>query len=196
MASDRGTPRATEQWPADAVEVGRILDAWGLKGWIKLQPFAAEPQALLSSTLWHLQPPAHATSATAWPATLHITQARTHGENVVASARELTDRDGARALRGARVFVARSSFPAAADDEYYWVDLIGSEVVNRQGDPLGRVSALIDTGPHSVLCVRRPDAGPEVPAAQAERLIPFVAAYVDAVDTTARRIQVDWALDY
>ena len=89
-----------------------------------------------------------------------------------------------------------SSFPTAGDDEYYWVDLIGAEVINRQGETLGRVSTLIDTGAHSVLCVRRPEAGPEVPDTQAERLIPFVAAYVDTVDLAARRIQVDWALDY
>ena len=60
----------------------------------------------------------------------------------------------------------------------------------------GRVSSLIDTGAHSVLCVRRPDAGTEVSDTQAERLIPFVAAYVDSVDLAARRIQVDWSLDY
>jgi len=196
MASDRGTDPGADTWPADAVEVGRVVDAWGVKGWIKLQPFAADPQALLSSNRWHLQPAAHAVATMQPPALLHITQAKLHGDSVVAAARELADRDTAHALRGARVFVARSSFPAARDGEYYWVDLIGAEVVNRQGDALGRVSTLIDTGAHSVLCVRRPDAGPEVPDTQAERLIPFVAAYVDAVDTAARRIQVDWALDY
>src|SRR6185503_19060474 len=115
---------------------------------------------------------------------------------VVAAARELADRDVARALRGARVYVARSSFPTAADDEFYWVDLIGAEVVNRAGDSLGRVTALIDTGPHSVLCVRRADAGADESDTAAERLIPFVAAYVDRVDTTAHRIEVDWGLDY
>jgi len=195
MASDRGTVPDLEAWPADAVEVARIIDAWGVKGWIKLQPFASDPQALLSSALWHLRPAAHAVAAAKLPALLHVTHAKPHGDSVVAAARELGDRDDARALRGARVFVARSSFPAARDGEYYWVDLIGAEVVNRQGDALGRVSALIDTGQHSVLCVRRPDAGPEVSDALAERLIPFVAAYVDSVDTAARRIQVDWALD-
>jgi 16S rRNA processing protein RimM len=61
---------------------------------------------------------------------------------------------------------------------------------------LGRVTALIDTGPHSVLCVRRPDAAADESDTQAERLIPFVAAYVDAVDLAARRIVVDWGLDY
>jgi len=185
----------SDAWPADAVEVARVIDAWGVKGWIKLQPFAADPQALLSTRRWYLQP-APRPAATELPALLHVTQAKPHGDAVVAAARELADRDAARALRGARVYVARSSFPRTADDEYYWVDLIGAEVVNRQGEPLGQVSALIDTGPHSVLCVRRPDAGPEVPDVQAERLIPFVAAYIDEVDAAARRIRVDWAADY
>jgi 16S rRNA processing protein RimM len=185
-----------ERWPADAVEVARVLDAFGVKGWIKLQPFAADPQALFSSRRWYLQPSPQAPATQRVPSLLHITQAKPHGDAVVAAARELPDRDAARALRGARVFIARSSFPTAGDDEYYWVDLIGVEVVNRQGEALGTVSALIDTGAHSVLCVRRPDAGPEVSDALAERLIPFVAAYVDTVDMAARRIQVDWALDY
>jgi len=186
----------TDGWPFDAVEVARIIGAWGVKGWIKLQPFAADPKALFSSRRWYLRAPAHAVTAAAIPTLLHVTQVKTHGDAVVAAVRELTDRDAAHALRGVSVFVARSSFPTAGDDEYYWVDLIGAQVFNRQGEALGQVSALIDTGPHSVLCVRRPDAGPEVPDTQAERLIPFVAAYVDAVDMAARRIQVDWSPDY
>ena len=196
MDPDQGVDPGTESWPLDAVEVARIIDGWGVKGWIKLQPFAADPKALFSSRRWFLRAPAHAATAPALPILLHITQVKTHGDAVVAAARELADRDAAHALRGASVFVARSSFPTAGDDEYYWVDLIGAEVINRQGEALGRVSTLIDTGAHSVLCVRRPDAGPDVPDTQAERLIPFVAAYVDTVDMAARRIQVDWALDY
>lgn len=183
-------------WPADAVEVARIVDAWGVKCWIKLQPFASDPQALFSSRRWHVLPPAQAIVGADIPALLHITQAKNHGDSVVASARELADRDAARALRGARVFVARSSFPTAAEDEFYWVDLIGAEVVNREGALLGRVTSLIDTGPHSVLCVRRADAAPDEPDTTAERLIPFVAAYVDRVDMPAHRIEVDWGLDF
>ncbi|HTP74131.1 MAG TPA: ribosome maturation factor RimM [Burkholderiaceae bacterium] len=188
-------PDASDGWPPDAVEVARIVGAWGVKGWIKLQPFATDPQALLSSRRWHLKPAEHAVAAAALPSLLHVTHAKPHGGAVVAAVRELADRDAACALRGARVYVARSSFPAIGGDEYYWVDLIGAEVVNREGESLGRVSALIDTGPHSVLCVRRPDATPDASDVQAERLIPFVAAYVDTVDTAARRIRVDWALE-
>ncbi|MGZ5206603.1 MAG: ribosome maturation factor RimM, partial [Caldimonas sp.] len=79
-------------------------------------------------------------------------------------------------------------------DEFYWADLVGASVVNRDGVVLGTVAGLIDTGPHSVLRVA--PEGAEVPADGEERLIPFVSAYVDAVDIAGRRITVDWGLDY
>ena len=39
-------------WPDDAVEVARVQDAWGIKGWLRVQPHAADPQALFSSRRW------------------------------------------------------------------------------------------------------------------------------------------------
>ena len=192
---------ADPAWPEDAIEVGRIVDAWGLKGWIKVQPFADDPQALFSSRRWFLLPsekvgPRPAGVGAAIPSLLKITQAKDHGDVVVALAQEVPDRTAAEALRGARVFIGRASFPTAGPDEFYWVDLIGLSVVNREGERLGSVAGLIDTGPHSVLRVA-PDALPEgTTAAEAERLIPFVAAYVDTVSLEQRLITVDWGLDY
>jgi len=196
-----GAPRAAEPaWPDDAVEVGRIVDAWGVKGWFKVQAYAADPQALFSSRRWFLRPPeaaprpasAAAVAAPALPALLKITDAREHGDVVVAAAQDIADRAAAEALRGARVFIGRSSFPTAGADEYYWVDLIGLEVVNRAASSLGRVTGLLDTGPHSVLRVLPEGASGEA----AELLIPFVAAYVDEVRLPERRILVDWERDY
>ena len=187
-------------WPQDAVEVGRILDAWGVKGWIKVQPFAADPQALVSSRRWFLKPPEGqgpkrtAAVAVVIPSLLKISQAKEHGDWVVAQSPDIPDRSAAEALRGARVFVPRSSFPTADPDEYYWVDLIGLAVINQQGESLGSVTGLLDTGPHSVLRVA--PEGAEAGDEAAERLIPFVAAYVVDVDLAERRITVDWGLDY
>lgn len=182
--ADSADPAA--DFPADAVEVGRIIGAWGVKGWIKVQPFASDPQALFSSKRWFLRPPEG--PGVAPPPLLRVTHSREHGGMVVAGAQEVPDRSAAEALKGARVFVARASFPTAGTDEYYWIDLIGCAVVNREGATLGRVEDLIDTGAHSVLRV--------VAEGAPERLIPFVAAYVDTVDLAARRIVVDWGLDY
>lgn len=187
---------AEPAWPDDAVEVGRIGGAWGVKGWFKVQPFATDPQALFSSKRWFLRAAEEARptrpSAAALPALLKIVEAKEHGDGVVARAQEVADRDGAEALRGARIFVGRSSFPTAGADEYYWVDLIGLAVLNREEQLLGSVVGLLDTGAHSVLRVL-----PEGGKGEAdERLIPFVAQYIDEVDMPARRIRVDWGLDY
>ena len=220
-------------WPDDAVEVGRILGAWGIKGGFKVQAFSAEPQALFSSRRWFLQPPAEgpgrvvpppsvaspatsgsgatagraaagrgtpaaapAASTVLLPPLLKITQAREQGDAVVAQAQEVPDRNAAEALRGARVFVSRGSFPSAQAGEYYWVDLIGLSVVNREGAALGTVTGLLDTGPHSVLRIQRPDAPADAPLDESERLIPFVGAFIDDVDLASRRITVDWGLDF
>jgi len=187
----------TVPWPDDAIEVGIIIDAWGVKGWFKVKPFAADPQALFSSKRWLLRPPEPngpraAFNIATLPPLLKIVTAKDHGDLVVAQAQDVVDRPGAEALRGARVYVPRSSFPTAPPDEYYWVDLVGLAVFNRQGEYLGEVVGLIDTGPHSVLRV----AAAGVTAEADQRLIPFVAAFVDAVSLPERRITVDWGLDY
>lgn len=190
-------------WPDDAIEVGRIIDAWGIKGGFKVQAFSADPQALFSSRRWFLQRtdagvrrPGPTPAAAPLPSLLKITQAKEQGDYVVAMAQEVSDRNAAEALKGASVFISRSSFPTADADEFYWVDLIGLDVENREGVQLGQVQDLIDTGPHCVLRVRRPDAAADAKPDEAERLIPFVSAYVDRVDLPGRRIVVDWGLDY
>jgi len=188
-------------WPEDAVEVGRILDAWGIKGGVKVQAYSADAQALFSSRRWFLQPPEQdkpmmvKPKSGAIPRLIKITSVRDHGEGIVATIQGVADRNGAEALRGARIFVSRSVFPSADPDEFYWVDLIGLAVINRQGEALGTVEGLIDTGPHSVLRIVPVGLTAPVKPDQ-ERLVPFVAAFVDDVDLEQRQITVDWGLDY
>lgn len=198
-APSPGAPDETAAWPDDAIEVGRVVDAWGVKGWIKVQPFAGDPQALFSSRRWFLRPPEptgprRPAPEAAFPPLLRITQSRRHGDAIVAHARDIDDRGAAEALRGARIFVSRASFPTADAGEYYWIDLIGLSVVNLQGERLGTVTGLLDTGPHSVLRIAPEGAAPGDESA--ERLVPFVAAYVAEVKLDEKRIVVDWGLDY
>jgi len=178
-------------WPADALEVGRIGEAWGLQGWFKVHAYADPPEALKAARQWHLQAPEGPTPVPLRvPPLLEITRVREHGDGLVALAQGIADRSAAEPLRGARVFVSRSRFPEAATDEFYWADLIGCSVFDRSGVELGTVVGLYDTGPHSVLRIQPTTAD------AAERLIPFVSAYVDSVDVAARRIGVDWGADY
>ena len=173
------------------------MGAWGIKGGIKVKPFAADPQALFSSKRWFIQPPEASgpllkpgTADTPLPTLLRVVTAKDHGDGVVATAQELPDRSAAEALKGARIFISRASFPTPDEGEFYWVDLIGLQVVNRQAQVLGQVIGLIETGPHCVLRVQPANAAAE------EVLIPFVGAYVDRVDLPGRQVHVDWDAGY
>jgi 16S rRNA processing protein RimM len=205
-------------WPEDAVEVGRVVDAWGVKGGIKVQPFSSDPQALFCTKKWFLRPAevsvgavvrpgvarnadkaANAVAVTtagvaklARPRFLQVKSAREQGDVVVVTADDLADRNAAEALKGARVFVSRSAFPTPDEGEFYWIDLIGLDVRNPQGDALGRVIDLLDNGPQSVL--RCEYEGAE--GKPAERLIPFVSAYILSVSLADKLIVADWGLDY
>jgi 16S rRNA processing protein RimM len=184
--------------PADAVEVARVLGAWGVKGGIKLKAFSSDPQALFSSRRWFVErgerkltlPATPGIRQAVMPRLLRVTQVREQGDGIVATCHELTDRDAAEAMAGARIFISRASFPTPDDNEFYWVDLIGLAVRNRQGLDLGTVATLIETGPHCVLSIK-----PTQPDAE-HVLIPFVDAYVDRVDREARMIHVDWDPSY
>ena len=182
--------------PDDAVEMGRISGAWGIKGWIKVHAFSAGSDALMAARTWYLQPPVppfdRGFKALAGTLAVEVAEVKPHADTLVALCAASTDRTAAEGLKGARIFMSRSEFPATTDpDEYYWVDLLGLRVTNREGLDLGVVKDLMATGAHSVLVIEYPQG-----EATAERMIPFVAAYVDSVDTTARLIRVDWQPDY
>lgn len=178
-------------WPDDLVPVGRILDAWGIKGGLKVQAYSADADALFSAKRWYLK----STGPKPGQLQLAVRSVREQGEGIVATADGVDDRNAAEVLRGYEIHVPRSDFPRTPDGEYYWVDLIGLDVVNREGQALGRVIGLIDTGPHAVLRILPP--GVDEPAKpDQERLIPFVSAFVDDVSLETRRITVDWGLDF
>ena len=184
-------PLEPAELPADAVEVGRIADAWGIKGWFKVLPYSSDPEALFAAKQWFLQPAERGAKTFSGTVALPIRQSKTHSGSIVAWAQGVDDRNAAEALRGARIFISRAHFPAAEADEYYWVDLIGLTVLNREGVALGVVRDLLSTGPQTVLVLQQEQGDKPI-----ERMIPFVAAFVDQVDLAGRRITVDWQPDY
>ena len=193
-------PLAPSKLPDDAIEVGRILDAWGVKGWLKVLPHSTDPETLLSAGTWYLQTPdvkfRPGFSLFSGTVALKIEESKIHSGSVVVKFTGLDDRTAAESLRGTRIFLSRGSFPAASADEYYWVDLIGLNVVNREGVALGCVRDLMTTGPQSVLCIEYTSTLEDGSSLGAERMIPFVAAYVDKVDMAGKCITVDWQPDY
>lgn len=159
--------------------MGRIAAPFGVLGWVKVQPFSEEIDGLLDFPVWHLGRGAQ------WRE-VKVLEAHVQGKILVARLPGCNDRDAAAALKGLEVAVPREALPQAAENEYYWSDLIGMDVENAQGVALGKVADMMGTGANDVLVVE----------GERERLIPFVRQVVLEVDLNARRLRVDWGVDY
>ena len=174
--------------PADLVQVGYISGAYGLRGGVRVTPHSMDADALLNVKTWWLDKPSLRA--------VQVRSAKFHSGDVTAVLVDLADRDAAEALKGAQVQVSRADFPALPEDEYYWTDLIGLDVVNLQGEALGKVSDMMHNGAQSILRIA-PVVDAAAPDAQAtERLVPFVDQFVRTVDLQGRLITLDWGLDY
>ncbi len=163
------------------VVMGRIAAAYGIHGWIKVQPFTEYVESLLEYPAWWIgkeQGP--------WRE-VEVEQCEVHGKSLVAQLPLCPDRTAAEKLKGLLVAVPRSSLPKEAEGEYYWSDLIGLTVVNEADVTLGTVANLLETGANEVLVVR--GDGSEI-------LIPFVASAIKLVDLKNGRVLVDWSADY
>lgn len=159
--------------------MGRIAAPFGVKGWVKVQPYSEDPGALMDFDAWRV---GLGEQHTQYP----VEAVQDHGNALVAKLAGIDDRDAAYALRGMEISVAKRDLPPPEANEFYWSDLIGLTVINRDGAELGRVASLMETGAHDVLVVR----------GKREHLIPFVAAFVGAVDLARGTVEVDWGDDW
>ena len=163
------------------IVMGRVAGAQGIQGWIKVQPYTAEPDGLLDYRTWWI-----GDEKQGWRE-LDVLKSSLHGRGLIAQLMGCHDRNTAEKYKGLLIAIPRSRMPAPDADEYYWTDLIGLEVRNLEDQRLGVVENLQDTGANQVLCVRGENG---------EMLIPFIASAVREVDPAGKVILVDWHADY
>lgn len=164
----------------ELIVVGRIAGAHGIRGDIKVYSYTEPPEEILDYGSWRLNRDG------IWEAA-RVIGGHSHGKVVVARLDLCADRDTAQRLSGTDIAVRRDQLPPTQAGEYYWTDLIGLMVVNREGVTLGRVASLMETGAHDVLVLDD----------ERRSLIPFVLdRVVLAVDLEQGLIRVDWDLEY
>jgi 16S rRNA processing protein RimM len=161
------------------IVMGRVSAPFGVKGWVKVQPFTDKTDGLLGYPQWWLS------EADGWRSCA-VEEKTVRGGELLVRFAGIDDREAAAALKGRDIAVARAQLPAPGENEFYWADLVGLEVENTAGKSLGRVGRLFESGAAPVLVV----------VGETERLLPFVGAVVRQVDLGAGRILVDWELDY
>jgi len=166
--------------PADLVDLGVVRGAYGVKGWVRIEPFDRQAAVLRQARNWWVGNASH------WRR-VEIEALKQHGSLILAKWKGFDVPEAADRIKGTSVAVARSAFPAPAEGEFYWVDLIGLDVVNREHQVLGQVAAIASNGAQELL---------QVEGVGGVLLVPMVPAYVEEVDLAARRIRVDWQSDW
>jgi 16S rRNA processing protein RimM len=166
--------------PERRILIARILGAFGVSGEMKCQSFADPPAQVLKYNpliLIH----------NGVEQSVERLQGRMTAKGPVVRLPGIEDRDAAQAMLGAELWVLRSQLPKPKLGEYYWADLEGMRVVNREGIDFGTVSHLFETPGNAVMVV----------TGERERLIPFLLDhFVDSVDIEAGEIRVDWDADF
>ncbi len=172
------------------VVMGRIVAPYGVYGWLKVVPDTEVIDGLFDYDTWYLG------KGDEWRSMV-VETAKLHNDVIVVKLAGIDDRDAAFACKGKQIAVPRELLPEPKDNEYYWSDLIGLRVMNRQGIGFGLITEVFETGANDVLVVKSDvtvsDTDKEKPQ---ERLLPFVADVVLTVDLKAKTVLVDWDEDF
>ena len=201
MSPPEQFPGEPEPGKPDLVIMGRILGAYGIRGWVNVATFTEQVDTLCDYPEWWIRGGAAGTRVATGPATawrlVAVTVSKAHGGHVVAQLAGCEDRSDAERLRGTEIAVPRDSLPALAEGEYYQSDLIGLAVLNTRGELLGRLVEIFGAGAHEVMRVAAESKdGQDGSGKAVERLIPFVPQIARSVDVKAGEIRVEWELDW
>ena len=156
----------------DLVLVGAIAGAFGVQGEVRLRSFTADPEAMVDYAPFFHEDGRPALTPMSW---------RSVKDGIAVIAKEVTSREDAIALRNTKLYVPRSALPAADEEEYYHVDLIGLSVEALDGAPLGKVRSVIP-GPQDLLDIEG------TPGAKSSWFLPFTKALVPVVDVVGGRL--------
>lgn len=165
--------------------IATLKKPYGIKGWLWVFSHMQNRSDIFTLSPWYIK------TANGFKL-LTVREWRVQGSGLVASFAEIDDRNSAETMYGTSIWVHKDSLPTLADDEYYWSDLIGLSVVNEEGECLGVVKNLFETGAHDIMTI--------APSADSidneERLIPWHKQTIIEVRLAEGRVLVAWGKDY
>lgn len=167
------------------IKIATLKKPYGIKGWLWVFSDTDNRADIFNMPNWYIK------TATGFKP-LTVTNWREQGAGLVASFKEIPDRNVAETMNGATIWVDKAHFPKLDDDEYYWSDLVGLTVINEQGENLGVIKQMFETSAHEIISVKPTKDSID----GEERLIPWHGDVVLNVDLTAKTMLVAWGSDY
>ncbi len=150
------------------IDYGKVVKSHGLTGGLKVVSFSGDASAL--KTLGRI----FIKTADSEPEDFEITERRIGDKSAVVKLSGVNTKEGAERLRGSLVLVSVSDLPETGEGEYYNFQLVGLRAVCAgNGEEIGRVESVLQSGFQSVLVISKP---------QGELLVPLVEKFVKKID--------------
>ena len=171
MVTTHGSGGARPPEP-EFLNVARVLRPWGVRGELKLELLGSRAQDILDAKRVYLGDDRRP---------LQVERARLHGVVAIVKLAGYDTPEQADLLRGESLSIALSDAPPLKPNQYYQFQILGLAAVTVEGEMLGTVVEIIETGAHDVYVVTGPHG---------EILIPARREFVVRIDLPSRRMTV------
>ena len=164
------------------VAVGRIIGAHGREGEIRVKSTSDVPGRFDEGQTLYVS----RDGVSPEEQTYQIAKTRSTGSKgndiLIISLQGFRDRDQALRLAGLWLCVPQSEVPSAEEGEYFHYELLGLKVRTVEGEDLGEVAEILETGSNDVYVVK---------GAAGEILVPALSKVVRVIDIAAGLMVVD-----
>ncbi len=158
------------------IAYGKVLKPHGLSGEVKVLPFSGDTGSFKNFSSLYIS------KVNNNPPKYSISRSRNHKNTVIVKLDSIDSIDDAEPLKGLTVFIDKRELPEKDDDEYYWFELIGLEVLDSDNNKIGKVKEIIDNTAQPILVIQNDSE---------EYLVPLVDKYVEVIDLENSKIIVN-----
>lgn len=159
--------------PDSFLEVGRVVRPHGVRGLVVIDSEASYFAGLAPGTKLFLAPDNRQVT---------VQSIRVHQGRFLVSLEGFSSRDDAEAIRNLKVLLNNDDLPELDEDEYFFWQLQGLNVVDTHGTRLGELSSIIQTGANDVYVIRDGEGR--------ERLIPAIKDVINNIDLDRGEISI------
>ncbi|AFH93036.1 TPA: ribosome maturation factor RimM [Providencia stuartii] len=169
--------------PTNPIVLGKLGAAYGIRGWLKVFSSTEHAESIFDYQPWFIQ------RSGQWQH-IELEDWKHHNKDIILKLKGVDDRDAATLLTNFEIVVDSAQLPELDNNEYYWKDLMGCQVVTLQGYNLGTITDMMETGSNDVIVIK---ANLKDAFGIKERLVPFLDGQViKKVDLKSKLIEVDW----
>ncbi len=159
--------------------IGKINGFFGLQGWVKVFSYTNPRTNILNYSPWTIRVDGNFQS-------IDITNGREQSKTIVAQIIGIDNREDSQKFIGQDIYINKEQLPELTQGEYYWHELIGFDVINKDEEQLGKVDYFVETGANDVLVVK----------GKKEYWIPYIEPFLVSIDSKNNKILVDWDKDF